>query len=39
MASNNPKKSKQGTAGRRKHITLTIHQKLGIIRKPENGKG
>jgi len=36
MASNNPKISKQGTAGRRKHIT--IHQTLGIIRRPKNGE-
>ena len=38
MASNNPKMSRQGTAGRRKHITLTIHLKLGIIWGPENGE-
>jgi len=39
MVSNNPKISKQGTVGRRKHIIFTVHQKLGIIRRPENGKG
>jgi transposase len=30
--------SKQGTAGMQKYITLTIHQKLEIIRRHESGK-
>jgi hypothetical protein len=29
---------KQGTAGKRKHVTLTIYQKLEIIRHLETGK-
>jgi len=31
-----PKVSKQGTAGKRKHVTLTILQKPEIIRRLEN---
>jgi hypothetical protein len=31
MASKDPKMSKQGTADKRKHITLMIPQKLEII--------
>jgi len=30
--------SKQGTPGKRKHVTLTICQKLEIIRQLEPGK-
>jgi hypothetical protein len=37
MASKDPKMSQQGTAGKRKHVTLIMPQKLGIIRL-ENGK-
>jgi hypothetical protein len=37
MASKGPKISKQGTAGNRNLATLTIPQKLEIIRKPECG--
>jgi len=32
MASQNPKMSKQGTAGKREHVTLMIPHKLEIIR-------
>jgi hypothetical protein len=32
MASEYPETSKQGTAGKRKHVTLTIPQELEIIR-------
>jgi hypothetical protein len=32
------KKSKQGTFGKRNHITLTIPQKVEIIRKLEKGE-
>ena len=32
MASEDPKLHKQGTAGKRKHVTLTIAQKLEVIR-------
>jgi hypothetical protein len=38
MASNDAKNSKQGAAGKRKHVTLTIPQKLGIIRGLKSGK-
>jgi hypothetical protein len=38
MASKHPKTSKQGTADKRKYVTLTIPQKLEIIRRPETGK-
>jgi hypothetical protein len=37
MASGNQKRSKQGTAGKKKHITLIL-QKLEIIRRLEHGK-
>jgi hypothetical protein len=33
-----PWMSKQGTAGRRNHRTLTILQKLEVIRRLESGK-
>lgn len=39
MASENPKMCKQGTAGTRKHIMLTISQNLKIIWRCENGEG
>jgi hypothetical protein len=32
MASEDPEMSKQGTAGKRKHITLMMPQKLELIR-------
>ena len=32
MASKDPKISKQGTAGKRRHVTAMIPQKLEIIR-------
>jgi hypothetical protein len=38
MASKDLKMSKQGTSGKRKHIALTVPQKLEIIRKIESGK-
>jgi hypothetical protein len=38
MASEYPKMSKQGTAGKRKHVTLTVFQKHEIIRRFENGE-
>ena len=38
MASKDPKMSKQGTAGKRKHVTLLIPQKLQIIARFESGK-
>jgi hypothetical protein len=38
MASEDPKMSKQHTAGKRKHTSLTIPQKPDIIRKLESGK-
>jgi hypothetical protein len=38
VASKDPKMSKQGTADKRKHVTLTIPQKPEIIRKLESGK-
>jgi len=38
MASEDPKMSKQGTAGKRKHVTLMIPEKLKIIRMLETGK-
>jgi hypothetical protein len=37
MALKDPKMSKQGTAGKRQHVTL-IPQKLEIIRRLENGE-
>jgi hypothetical protein len=36
MASKHPKVSKQGTDGKRKHVTLTIPQKPKIIRRLES---
>lgn len=38
MASKDPKVSKQGTAGKRKHVTLMILEKLKIIRMLETGE-
>jgi hypothetical protein len=38
MASKYPKTSNQGTAGTRKHVTLTIPQKLEKIRRHERRK-
>jgi hypothetical protein len=38
MALKDPQSSKQGTAGKRKHVTLMIPQILEIIRRPESGK-
>jgi hypothetical protein len=38
LASKDPKMSKQGTAGKRKHVTLMIPQKLKIIAWLESGK-
>ena len=38
MASKDPKLSKQGTAGKRKHTTSTIPQKLEITTKCESNK-
>ena len=37
-ASKDPKMSKQGTAGKKKHVTLTINQRLKMIRRLESGK-
>jgi hypothetical protein len=38
MASEDPKMSRQGTAGNRKHLTLTVLQKLEIFRRLHCGK-
>jgi hypothetical protein len=38
MASEDPDMSKQGTAGKWKHVTLKILQKLKIIRSLESGE-
>jgi hypothetical protein len=38
MASKDPNISQQGTAGKRKHITLMIPQKLQITGRTESGK-
>jgi hypothetical protein len=38
MSSKDPKVSKQGNAGERKHVTLMIPEKLKIIRMVENGR-
>jgi hypothetical protein len=38
MASKDPKVSKQGTAGKRKHVTLMILEKYKIIRMLETGE-
>jgi hypothetical protein len=37
-ASKDPKINKQGTAGKKRNVTLMIPQKLEIIRRVENGK-
>jgi len=37
-ASKDPKMSKQGTAGKKMHVTLMITQKLKIIRRLESSK-
>jgi len=37
-ASKDPKMSKQGTAGKKEHVTLTITHRLKIIRRLESGK-
>jgi len=39
LAYGDPELGKQGTADRRKHITLTILQKLKIIRGIESDEG
>jgi hypothetical protein len=38
MASQHPKMSKQGTAGKRKCVNCMIPQKLEIIRRHDSGK-
>jgi len=38
MASEDQKMSKQGKVGKRKHVTLMIHQKLEIIMTLESGE-
>jgi hypothetical protein len=38
MDSKDPKLSKQDTAGKRKHVTLIIPQKLEVIRSVGSGK-
>jgi len=38
MTSRDPKTSKQGTADKRRHVTLMIPQKLETLRGVENGK-
>jgi hypothetical protein len=38
MASKDPKMCKQGTAGNRMHVSLTIPQKLQITSRLESGK-
>jgi hypothetical protein len=38
MASKDSQMGKQGTAGKRKHITLMIYQKLEIIWRLESGE-
>ena len=38
MASEHAEMRKQSTAGSRKHATLTIPQKCGVIRRLESGK-
>jgi hypothetical protein len=37
MALEEPKMSKQGTTGKRKHVTLTFPQKLETTRRLESG--
>jgi len=39
MASHDPKMRKEGTAGKIKHVTLTVLQKLEIVRTLESGEG
>jgi hypothetical protein len=38
MAPKDPKMSKQGTASKSKNVSLTLPQKLKIIRRLESGK-
>jgi hypothetical protein len=38
MASEDPKMSKQGTAGKRKHVTLTFPQKLETTKRLQSGQ-
>jgi hypothetical protein len=38
IPSKDSKMSKQGTSGKREHVTVTIYQKLEIIRRLECGK-
>jgi hypothetical protein len=38
MASENPEMNKHGIAGKRKHVTLTIPQKLEVTSRLESGK-
>jgi hypothetical protein len=38
MASDDPQMRKQGTAGKFKHVTLIVLQKLGIVRRLESGE-
>ena len=38
MASEDPKMSKEGTPGKRKHVTLLILQKIEILKRLESGK-
>jgi hypothetical protein len=38
MASKDPRMSKQGTAGKRKPVTVTVAQKFEIIRRLESGE-
>jgi len=38
MASDDAEMRKQGTAGKIKHVTLTVLQKLEIVRRLESGK-
>ena len=38
MASEDPKMSKQGTAGIQKHVTLMVPQKLETTRRLESGE-
>jgi CENP-B N-terminal DNA-binding domain. len=38
MSSKDPKVCNQGTANKRKHVILTVPQKLEVIRRLENGE-
>jgi hypothetical protein len=38
VAAKDPRMSKQGRAGKRKHVTLTVLQKVYIIRRLESDK-